>query len=144
MIVRPAPEEHYPWIAQKAELIVGPAFKAIEAVDDYGKILGMVGLEVGMPNAVSLHIAMLPGEAIPRSLRRQAMHQLIKTAFGIVFNGYKRDIAVATVLSSNLPSRKLVERLGFQRTGSVPDAWGKGVDLDFYVMRREACRWLEA
>lgn len=143
MIVRPAPPEHFAWIAQRANLVPGPQFGAIEAVTDGDRIIGMVGFDGWLPNAVSLHIAMEePGE-VSRDLRREAMHRLIGDAFRIAFNGCGRGVVVATVLSSNERSRRLVERLGFTPAGCLKDAWSPGVDLVLYTMRREACRWLE-
>lgn len=142
MIIQPAPPEHYRWIAERANLVPGPQFGAIEAVTDGGRILGMVGFDGWLPNAVSLHIAMEePGE-VSREARRAAMHELIACAFRTAFEGCGRGVAVATVLSDNQRSRRLVERLGFEPAGCLKDAWSPGVDLLLYSMRREACRWL--
>jgi RimJ/RimL family protein N-acetyltransferase len=144
VIVRPASPETYGWIAARANLVPGPQFQAIEAVTEEGRILGMVGFDGWLPNAVSLHIAMEePGE-VTRADRRRAMHALIETAFRTAFNGCGRGIAIATVLSNNDRSRRLVERVGFRFAGKLEDAWEPGVDLLFYQMRRDECRWLEA
>ncbi len=144
MILQPAPPEHYDWIATRAQLLCGPQFRAIEALADDGRILGMVGFDGWLPNAVSLHIAMEEPAVIPRAERRRAMHRLIRDAFRIAFNGCGKGVAVATVLSTNDRSRRLVERVGFKPASKIEDAWAPGVDLLFYSMRREDCRWLEA
>ena len=133
MIVRVAPPEHYPWIADRAQLVIGPQFRALEAVDKAGLIAGMVGFDGWMPNSLMLHIAL----DVPIALRK-----LCRMGFQWAFR--MRPIALAPVLSNNRKSMRLVEELGFRLAGRLKDAWEPDVDLILYQMRREECRFLEA
>ena len=58
LTVKPAAPEDYSWIASRAELVIGPAFRAIKAVDASGRIHGMVGYDGWTGNACSVHIAL--------------------------------------------------------------------------------------
>lgn len=133
MRVGPAPAEHYPWIAQRAGLVVGDGFRAIEVVDGE-RILGMVGFDGWTPNACALHIAI----ESPIALRK-----LARQGFRTVFVGLCRRVALASVLSTNKRSRRLVEGLGFRLLTSIKDGWEPGIHMMIYEMRREDCRWLE-
>jgi hypothetical protein len=134
MIVRAAPPEHYGWIAQRAQLVPGPSFRAIEAVDEQGRIHGMVGYDGWTENMVCVHIALdHPG----------ALRHLIKPGFGIPFLELGRGVLVAQVLSTNERSLRLMTRLGFTYLSRVRDGWAKGVDVCLFEMRREDCRFIE-
>ena len=131
--VRAAPPEHYSWIAERANLKVGPDLRAIEAVDG-DRILGMVAYDNWMPNACSMHLAI----EVPIASRR-----LIKPAFGIAFIEFKRQVVIGYVLSNNAKALALDLHLGFKEVGRLRDAWGPGVDMVIMEMRREDCRWLK-
>lgn len=133
MIVRPAHPDHYAWIAQRAGLTAGPSFRAIEAVDEAGRIHGMVGYDGWTENAVCLHVAL----ENPACLRH-----LLKPGFGIPFVELGRGVALASVLSTNERSLALVPRLGFRFAHRVRDGWKPGVDVVWFEMRREECRWI--
>lgn len=134
MIVRAAPPEHYGWIAERASLVPGPAFRAIEAVDEAGKIHGQVGYDGWTPNAVCMHVAL----EHPAALRH-----LLRPGFGIPFCELGREVALACVLSTNARSLALVPRLGFRFAYRVRDGWRRGVDLVWFEMRREDCRYVK-
>jgi hypothetical protein len=134
VIVRAAPPEHYPWIAERAQLVIGPAFRAIEAVDEAGKIHGMVGYDGWTPGAVCVHVAL----EHPAALRH-----LLRQGFKIPFLDFGREVALACVLSTNKRSLALVPRLGFRFAYRVRDGWSKGVDMVWFEMRRDECRWLK-
>lgn len=133
MIVRAAPPEHYPWIASRAGLVCGPTFRAIEAVDAAGRIHGMVGYDGWTPNAVCLHVAL----EHPAALRA-----LLRDGFGIPFLQLGRGVALAQVLGTNSRSLALVKRLGFRPTAIIRDGWERGVDVHWFEMRRDECRWI--
>ncbi len=139
MILRPAPAEHYPWIAERASVVVGPAFRAIEAIGEQGQIVGMVGMEIAVPNTASLHIAMEEPAAVPREVRRKALRMLITAAFRTTFLGLWKQIAVAQVLSTNDRSLSLVRRVGFREVFRGKDYWAEGVDIVTFEMRRDEC-----
>ena len=131
MIVRDAPAEHYGWIAERARLAIGPSFRAIEAVDESGRIHGMVGYDGWTDNAVCIHIAL----DNPAALRA-----LLKPGFGIPFLRLNKGVILAQVVSSNDRSLRLVPRLGFRFAYRVRDGWAKGLDMVWFEMRKEDCR----
>ncbi len=133
MIIRPSPAEHYPWIAKRAQLVIGETFRAIEAVDESGRIHGMVGYDGWQGNSVCCHIAI----ENPAALRH-----LLGPGFGIPFVECKRGALLCTVLSTNQRSRRLVRRLGFREILVGRDWWANGVDMHVFEMRREECRYL--
>jgi hypothetical protein len=124
----------YVWIAKRAEVAIGPQFRAIKAVDEVGRIHGMVGYDGWTGNAVSMHVAI----DNPAALRH-----LLVPGFRIPFVEFRKGVALAMVLSTNARSLKLVPRLGFAETHRIRDGWAVGVDLVMFEMRREDCRWLD-
>lgn len=135
MIVRAAAPDHYPWIAERANLAIGPAFRAIEAVDAVGRIHGMVGYDGWTPNAVCMHVAL----ENPACLRH-----LLVPGFGIPFVELGRGVALAHVLSTNARSLALVPRVGFRFVCRVRDGFKPGIDSVWFEMRKEECRWIRA
>lgn len=136
--VRPAPPEHYDWLARKANLVIGPSFGALEAVDG-DRILAMVGYDGWTENSCAMHMAL--DEPI-------AIRRLLKPAFGLVFDrppkGLGKGVVFGSVLSTNEKAMRMDLRLGFRQIARLRDAWAKGVDVILLEMRREDCRWVEA
>jgi hypothetical protein len=132
VIVRPAHPTSYPWIGARADLVIGPAFRAIEAVDETGRIHGMVGFDGWTQNAVCLHVAL----DNPAALRA-----LVRVGFGIAFRD--RGVVLAQVVGTNERSLNLVKRLGFAPLCVVKDGWAEGLDMTWWQMRRADCRWLK-
>jgi hypothetical protein len=133
MLVRAAPPEHYGWLEERASCLVSSSFRAIEAVDDEGRIHGMVGYDCWTPNSVALSIAL----EHPAALRA-----LLIPGFKYPFVQEGRGIALATVVATNSRSVRLMGRLGFREVHRLRDGWEPGVDLIVYEMRKERCRWL--
>jgi RimJ/RimL family protein N-acetyltransferase len=132
--IQTAPPEHFPWIAERAQLVISPNFVACEAVDDSGRIHGMIGFDGFMPGSVAMSIA-LDNPA--------AFRHLIGPAFFFAFNEAKKPLATCTVLSSNARSLKLVRKVGFQEVWRARNWWAPDVDLVFFEMKRAACRWIQ-
>lgn len=133
MRVLPAHPSDYEWIAKRAELCIGPQFRAIKAVDASGRIHGMVGYDGWTGNAVSMHVAV----EHPMALR-----SLIGPGFRIPFLEFGKGVALAMVLSTNARSLAMVPVLGFRETHRIRDGWAVGVDLVMFEMRREECRFV--
>lgn len=131
--VRAAPPEHYQWIAARASLILGPHFRALEALDGQGNILGMVGYDGWTPNSCSMHVAIENPIAVRRLLAR---------AFTTPFR-LGRNVLLASVLSTNEKSLKFAKHLGFRQKARIQDGWSDGVDLLILELRRENCRWVK-
>lgn len=135
--VQAAPPAHHEWIAKRAGLSLHSGFGAIEAIDEAGRIVGMVGFDGWMPGSVCLHIAL----EHPAALRH-----LLRAGFGVAFDpkpaGFNKVAAVATVMSTNKRSLALVKKLGFRHAYTGRDWSGPGIDFEVFEMRREDCRWL--
>jgi hypothetical protein len=146
--VQAAPPAHHPWLAKRAGLSLHSGFMALEAVEDglavcdlckglHGRILGMVGYDGWLPGAVCLHVAV----EHPAALRH-----LLRPGFGVVFDapprGFGKVAAIATVLSTNERSIRLVAKLGFRHIYTGRDWCGTGVDFEVFEMRREDCRFI--
>ena len=135
MIVRAAPREHHRWLIDRAGTVPSSGFRAIEAVDSSGRILGMVGYDGWTPNSVVASIAL----ESPAALRR-----LLGPAFRYPFVEAGRGVLLSVVREDNHKSRRLVEHLGFTAVHTIENGWDHGVGLVVYEMRLEECRWLEA
>ena len=128
-----APPEHLSWIGEQAALDIGSEFRAIEAIDETGRIHGIVGYDGWCPGSVAMHVAI----ANPICIRR-----LIQTAFGLPFIEFNLPLVKATVLSDNEKSIRFTKHLGFKHVATLHDWWSPGVDLMLFEMRREDCRWI--
>lgn len=139
MIVRVAHPDSYPWIAQRACLSIGSAFRALEAVEDLRgaegppRLLAMVGFDSWCPSSVNLHVAV----ESPIALRR-----LITHTFGMVFGQFRLAVAIVTVKSTNTASLRLCRKIGFRKVFIGRDYFDRGVDMHVMEMRPEFCRWL--
>lgn len=133
MILRAAPDNHLPWLVNRVGIAPPSDLRAIEALDNGGRILGMVGFCDWKPNSVQLHFA-LASPLVVRSLARAAAEY----AFGQA----RLEVALAYVSANNMKSRRLVEWLGFREAFRIPDGWARGVDLLLFEQRRKGCRWL--
>jgi hypothetical protein len=131
--VREAPKEHYGWIAERAAVRTGEDFRALEAVADGDRIIGMVGYDGWAPNSCSMHVAIEEPVAIRR---------LLRPAFGLPFVELKLGVVFGQVLDTNHEALKLDLHLGFREVCFLRDAWSVGVGVHVLEMRREKCRWL--
>ena len=126
-------EHEYGWLVERAGCDVTPGFKAIKAVDDAGRIHGMIGYGAWTANSCLMHIAL----DNPASLR-----SLLKWCFRYVFEQTGRGVAFATVRGTNARSLRLCKRVGFREVYRLRDAVAVGEDMVLFEMRREDCRWI--
>ena len=133
MKVQIAPPEHHPWIISRLGSMQSAKFVAVEAIDDAGKIHGMVGYDGWAENSVVMTIAL----ENPASFR-----SLLPMVFTFAFMDLNKGVALTTVASTNKRSMNLCERVGFRQIARVKDGISLGVDYVFYEMRRENCRWI--
>jgi RimJ/RimL family protein N-acetyltransferase len=131
--VRDAPAWHYDWIAERANLTIGPQFRAIEALHK-GTIVGMVGYDGWTKNSCCMHVAI----DNPIAVRR-----LVKPAFEKPFVQLGLGLVLGSVLSTNQKALEFDLNLGFKLRLTIRDGWEKGVDMYILEMRRENCRWIK-
>jgi RimJ/RimL family protein N-acetyltransferase len=109
---------------------------AMEAVDESGRIVGMVGFDGWLPGACCLHVAV----DSPIALRR-----LVRAAFGVAFDakpaGFDKAAVIATIRSDNARSLRLVKHLGFRHAYTGRDWFGRGLDFEVFELRRSECRY---
>lgn len=133
MNIRAAPQNHFLWLLDRAQVVASPAFRGIEAIDDFGKIHGMAGFDGWTANSVVVSIALdNPG----------AFRHLVHAIFEFAFVQARRGVVLATVKGSNTRSRKLCEHVGFREVYKIRDGVDVGEDLILFEMRREECRWI--
>lgn len=136
VVLRQAPPEHLPWLAERASVNLHPGLFAIEAVQG-DRILAMVGFEHHFPRAVMLHVAL----DHPAALRH-----VLKPGFRLAFNDFPHGLGCvevfAPVKDDNRASLLLVEHLGFRKLFHGKDWMGEGVGLVWFGLRRSDCRWL--
>ena len=137
MIVRIAPPEHLPWLAERAGLFIHPNLAAIEAVRENGAIVGMMGFDGWLGNSCQMHVALEHPSAL-RHILRPSFHKV----FDDPPNGLGYACVFATVRDDNKAALELVEHVGFRKVGRSRDCVSKGVGLVFHELRREDCRFL--
>lgn len=133
MIVRPAPKEHYLWLVDRTGLNLSLGFRAIEAVDEAGRIHGMVGYDDWTPNSVQMHVA-IENPAATRSLLRHAFQYPFKEA--------GRGLVVGVTPGHLARALKFNKSIGFREVYRIKDGWTPGTDIVIQEMRRDECRWL--
>lgn len=134
MRVQAANPNHIGWLLNKVDVrYPSPMFRAIEAIDESGRIHAMTGFDGWTENSVGILIAV----ENPAALR-----SILVPTFEYVFNQVGLGLAIATVRASNVRSLKLTEHVGFRETHRLKDAVKVGEDLVLFEMRREECRYL--
>lgn len=131
--VQAAPKTHHRWLEARTGCVLTRQARAIEAVDAYGRVCGMVAYDCWTENSVQAHMAVVA----PLVWRR-----LLPDVFRYPFVQAGKGLLLGVIPEHNARSARMVERLGFTLAHRVPDGWAVGDDLLIYQMRREACRWL--
>jgi RimJ/RimL family protein N-acetyltransferase len=129
-----APPSHFVFLAGRIGLALREDFRAIEAVDDYGRIHAMVGYDNWTTNCAEMHCVL----DTPAGARR-----ILRPAFEYLFGQQGRRIALARVCADNPRALKLDLHLGFREVHRIRDGRKDGVDLVLLEMRREECRFLQ-
>jgi len=121
------------WIVERTQCGLTPGARAIKAVDDSGRIRGMVAYDGWTLNAVQAHMA-VDSPIVWRSLT--------KPAFSYPFLEAGRGVILAAIPVGNAKSINLAKRFGFRDLLRIQDGWAVGEDLLMLEMRREECRWI--
>ena len=109
-------------------------FRAIEAVDDFDEIKGMVGYDNSTPNSIEIHFAVEGPMAI---------RALVRPAFQYPFEQGSKNILIGRISADKARALDFVFRLGFHTAYRVRSGWAEGIDLVFVQMRKSECRWLD-
>lgn len=120
------------WLCERASCTLSEKAVAIAAVDDSGRIRGMLAVDDVTKGSCELHIAV----ETPLALRH-----LVPQAYDYVFGPLGLNVAVCFVPGDNAKSLGLVRRLGFRETHRVRDGWASGVDMVMHELRRENAFW---
>ena len=131
-VVAASPED-FDWLVERTQCAPTLGFRAIKAIDETGRILGMVGYDGWTENAVQAHMA------VDTPMAWRAM---LGPAFAYPFQECGKGVILATIPAGNARSVHLAKRFGFVEVFRVRDGWVLGEDLLLLEMRREACRWL--
>lgn len=131
MKVQAAPPQNWQWLVDRVGCAITPSFRAIEAVDVYAKVHGMVGYDRWTDNSCEMHVAV----DSPMVIRH-----LLYPAFEYPFLQCGKGVVIGLVRSDNYKAIKLDKHLGFTELQRIKDGHSKGVDLIIFEMRKEI--WL--
>lgn len=133
MKVQAAPPAHFAWLEGRTGCVLSRNARAIEAVDEQGRVRGMVAYDGWTVNSVQAHMA-VDAPAVWRSL--------LRPAFSYPFEEAGKGLLLGIVPAHNKRSVRMVRRLGFRLVHEVLDGWAPGDSLLCFELRREDCRWL--
>lgn len=122
------------WIIDRTGCALTSSARGIKAVDDAGRIKGMVAYDGWTPNSVQAHMAV----DTPIAWRK-----LLPACFSVPFDECDRSWLFAMVAGDNERSLNLVRQFGFTESRRVPHGWARGVDLHLFQMHRDECRYLQ-
>lgn len=125
LTVRAAPLEHYPWLLDRIALPYSADMRAIEAVDDEGRIWGMVGYTNWTPNSVRMHLSAEP----------YCWRPLIRPAFEYPFQ--TRGLVLVQLPAHASHGVSIAKRLGFKETHRIRDGFAVGDDLIILEKHKE-------
>lgn len=131
--VKAAPRAHLHWLEKRTGAVLTRQARAIEAIDDMGKVYGMVAYDGWTENSVQAHMAVVA----PLVWRR-----LLPAVFRYPFEECGKGLLLGVVPSHNEASARMCQRLGFRLAHRVVDGWAPEDDLLLFELRRENCRWL--
>ena len=124
----------FSWLQSRTSCGMTDGFRAIKAVDDSGRILGMVGYDAWTESACQAHMAV----DTPIAWRA-----LLGPAFEYPFRQAGKSVILAVIPAGNARSVNLARRLGFRDVACIRDGWARGENMLILEMRRDECRWLE-
>ena len=133
MRVQAAPPEHFTWIVERTRCALSPGARGIEAVDDAGRIRGMVIYDGWTENACQAHMA-VDSPIVWR--------HLLRPVFAYPFLEAGKGVLIGTIPSHNHKSVAMTRALGFREAHRVRDGWAPGDDMIVFEMRREDCRFI--
>jgi hypothetical protein len=107
----------------------------IVAVDmDTNETVGVTIFDNWTPNCVTAHMIIVK----PMLLR----HGFLEECFDYAFNVCDRKIMIGIVKSDNAEAQKLDKHIGFVEQYRLKDGHADGIDLIYYTLHRDFCRFL--
>ncbi|QSQ14045.1 hypothetical protein [Myxococcus landrumensis] len=119
------------WLQERTGCVLTGTAKAVQAVDDTGRIRGVVGYDMWTVNAVQLHMA-VDSPIVWRHLLRPALEYPFLQA--------GRSVLLGIIPASNMRSCAMARAAGFVESHRVRDGWAVGEDLVVHELRREDWR----
>lgn len=133
MRIRAARREHLAWLVRRTDCHFSPVAKGVEAVDDSGRILGMVVFDAWTENAAQAHMAV----DAPIAWRG-----LLPFALGYLFLEAKKGVLLGAISSQNTRSLRFARHVGLVELTRIKDGAAEGDDLVLLELRKENCRYL--
>jgi L-amino acid N-acyltransferase YncA len=133
MQVRAATAEERNALADRLGCSLTREARGIVAVDSAGEMRGGVLYDLWTDSSVQCHMV-TDSPIVWRSL--------LPAVFQYPFIMARKQTLIGAIRSSNIPSLRMVQRLGFTEAARVPDGFAQGDDLVLVYMRREDCRYL--
>lgn len=134
MRVQHAIVEHHRWLRDQ---LGGRAFcadfKAIEAVNEEGKIMAMVGFDRCTYTAAECHYA---------APNFSGMRALLRPMFDYIFNQVGKQLILTCIPSHSVNMINFALKLGFEQYARIQDGYKLNDDTIRLVMRKRQCRFL--
>jgi RimJ/RimL family protein N-acetyltransferase len=134
-LLRNSHPDNFTWIEQRTGCVTDRNTTGLEAVDESGRIIGMVVYCNWTANAVQAHMAV----DTPIAWRT-----LLPWVFVYPFEAAGKGLMLAVIPAHNAKSLRLTRRFGFTETHRIRDGWARGDDLVCFELRKEDCRYLGA
>jgi hypothetical protein len=128
MIVRAASDKA--WLESRCGIALLGDLRALEAVDDDGTILAMVGFDDWGMNCVKVHFAADKVSALPIVGHAAAQY---------VFDVAKRKYVFAWTPALHRKAMRWKDWAGFREVYRLKDGYADGNDLVFSVLTKEDC-----
>jgi hypothetical protein len=125
--------EDFTWLQARTGVALTPDVRGVKAVRPDGSVAGLVAYDLWTEGACQVHLAV----ETPAAWRC-----LLEPAFQYPFLEAGRRVLLGMAAASNRPLLRLLTRLGFTRTATIPDGIAPGDALHLFTLRREACRYL--
>lgn len=135
--VAPGPDgkRDFRWLTERTEACLTGKARGIECVDERdGRVVAMMVYDQLTHNSCFGHLAI----DVPAAWRR-----LARPTFEYPFRQLGKGVMFCGISHLNDRSLALVRHLGFREIARFRDFVNVGVDMLFFEMRRETCRWLE-
>jgi hypothetical protein len=123
------------WCQQQVQILRSEDTQGIMAIDiDKNETIGAVIFDNFSPNSVQAHLIITK----PMLLR----HGFLQEAFDFAFNVCDRKMMIGIVKSDNAEAQKLDKHIGFVEQYRLKDGHADGIDLIYYTLHRDFCRFL--